>query len=116
MSLEISEKTRQRSVQQAVHDLKTDASLLIRQEIALAKAEVQEKITAAAKQAAFFAGAGMLGYTGLLLLLAALVLGLIAIGVVAWLAALSVALVIFLGAFVLVQRARSVSNKPEDHA
>ena len=114
MSLEISEKTKQRSVQQAVHHLKTDASLLIRQEIALAKAEVKEKATAVAKQAAFFAGAGVLGYTGLLVLLAALVLGLIAIGVVAWLAALSVAIVIFLGAFILVQRARRVSKKPEE--
>ena len=114
MSLEISEKTKQRSVQQAVHDLKTDASLLIRQEIALAKAEVKEKATAVAKQAAFFAGAGVLGYTGLLVLLAAIVLGLIAIGVVAWLAALSVAIVIFLGAFILVQRARRVSKKPEE--
>lgn len=116
MSLEVSEKTKQRSVQQAVHDLKTDASLLIRQEIALAKAEVKEKITAVAKQAAFFAGAGVLGYTGLLVLLAALVLGLIALGVVAWLAALSVAIVIFLSAFVLVQRARNVSKKPEASA
>jgi hypothetical protein len=41
-----------------------------------------------------------------LVLLAALVLGLIAIGVVAWLAALSVGIVILLGAFFLVQRAR----------
>ena len=106
MSLEISEKTRQRSVQQAVTDLKTDASLLIRQEIALARAEVKEKVAAVAKQAALFAGAGVLGYTGLLVLLAALVLGLIAIGVVAWLAALSVGIVILLGAFFLVQRAR----------
>lgn len=116
MSLEISEKTKQRSVQQAVHDLKTDASLLIRQEIALAKAQAQEKVTAVGRQAAFFAGAGVLGYTGLLLLLAALVLGLIAIGVVAWLAALSVAIVIFLAAFVLIQRGRSVTAKPEDDA
>ena len=108
MSLEISEKTKQRSVHQAVNDLKTDASLLIRQEIALAKAQL--------KNGALFAGAGVLGYTGLLLLLAALVLGLIAIGVVAWLAALSVAIVILLGAFVLVQRARNVSKKPEQNA
>lgn len=116
MSLEISEKTRERSVQQAVHDLKSDASLLIRQEIALAKAEVKEKVSAVAKQAAFFAGAGVLGYTGLLVLLAALVLGLIAIGVVAWLAALSVAIVIFLGAFILVRRARNVGKKPKESA
>lgn len=114
MSLEIPEKTRQRSVQQAVHDLKTDASLLVRQEIALAKAEVKEKIGAVAKQAAFFAGAGVLGYTGLLVLLAALVLGLIAIGLAAWLAALSVGILILVGAFVLVQRARHVGTKNED--
>jgi len=116
MSLDISEKPRQRSVQQAVNDLKTDAGLLIRQEIALAKAEVKEKVAAVAKQAAFFAGAGVLGYTGLLVLLAALVLGLIAIGVVAWLAALIVAVVILAGAFVLVQRARHVGKKDDEEA
>src|ERR1700752_3153532 len=83
MSIEISPESKDRSLKQIVSDLRTDGALLVRQEIALAKAELKEK-------AALFAGAGLLAYAGLLALFAALVLGLIAIGVVAWLAPLSV--------------------------
>jgi uncharacterized membrane protein len=97
---------RDRSLKQVVSDLRTDAGLLVRQEIALAKTELKDKAAGVAKQAAIFTGAGVLAYTGVLVLFAALVLGLIAVGVVAWLAALSVGLVVLLGAFLLVQRAR----------
>ena len=97
---------RDRSLKQVLSDLRTDASLLVRQEIALAKAELKQKAGDVAKQAALFAGAGLLAYSGLLILVAALVLGLIAIGVVAWLAALSVGIVVLLGAWLLVQRAQ----------
>jgi len=99
MSIEISPESKDRSLKQIVSDLRTDGALLVRQEIALAKAELKEK-------AALFAGAGLLAYAGLLALFAALVLGLIAIGVVAWLAPLSVGVLVLLGAFLLVQRAR----------
>ena len=68
--------------------------------------EVKDKATGVAKQAALFAGAGLLAYAGVLVLFAAVVLGLIAIGVAAWLATLSVAILVLLGAFLLVQRAR----------
>jgi uncharacterized membrane protein len=106
MPIEISTESKDRSLKQLVSDLRTDAGLLVRQEIALAKAELKEKAAGVAKQAAMFAGAGLLAYAGLLVLFAALVLGLVAIGVVAWLAALSVGLLVLLGAFLLVQRAR----------
>jgi uncharacterized membrane protein len=106
MPIEISTESKDRSLKQLVSDLRTDAGLLVRQEIALAKAELKEKAVGVAKQAAMFAGAGLLAYGGLLVLFAALVLGLVAIGVVAWLAALSVGLLVLLGAFLLVQRAR----------
>ena len=106
MSLEISTESKERSLKQVVSDLRTDAGLLVRQEIALAKSELKEKATGVAKQAALFAGAGLLAYAGLLALFAALVLGLIAIGMAAWLAALTVAALVLLGALLLVQRAR----------
>jgi uncharacterized membrane protein len=110
MSVEITPRGRDRKLKQVVSDLKTDASLLVRQEIALAKAELKDKAAGVAKQAGLFAGAGVLAYAGLLLLFAALVLGLIAIGVVAWLAALAVGFVVLLGAFGLVQRARHINK------
>lgn len=106
MPIEISTESKDRSLKELVSDLRTDAGLLVRQEIALAKAELKEKAAGVAKQAALFAGAGLLAYAGLLALFAALVLGLIAIGVVAWLAALSVGVLVLLGAFLLAQRAR----------
>lgn len=110
MSIEISTDPKDRSLKQVLSDLRTDASLLVRQEIALAKTELKEKAGRLAKQAALFAGAGVLAYAGLLILFAAIVLGLVAIGVAAWLAALSVALLVLFGAFLLVQRARRANK------
>jgi TRAP-type C4-dicarboxylate transport system permease small subunit len=96
----------ERSLKKVVTDLRTDAGLLLRQEIALAKAQAKEKVGKVAKQAALFGAAGLLGYAGLLVLVTALILGVIALGVAAWLAALAVAVGVFLGAFLLIQRAR----------
>lgn len=106
MSVEISTESKDRSLKQVVSDLGADAGLLVRQEIALVKAELREKVTSVAKQAAMFGVAGLLAYAGLMVLFAALVLGLIAMGVVAWLSALLVGMVVLFGAFFLVQRAR----------
>ena len=110
MSVEITPTRKDRSLKHLVSNLQSDAGLLVRQEIALAKAEVKEKITAVAKQAALFGAAGMLAYAGLLVLVAALILGVIALGVAAWLAALAVGLAVLLGAFVIVQRARNLKK------
>ena len=106
MAFEITPRRKERSLKHVVSDLGTDAGLLVRQEIALAKAEVIEKLAGAAKQAAVFGAAGLLAYAGLLVLFAALILGVIALGVAAWLAALAVGFVVLLGSFLIVQRAR----------
>jgi len=102
-----------RSLKKVVTDLSHDAGLLVRQEIALAKAEVKEKAKGVAKQAALFGAAGVLAYAGLFVLLAALTLGVIALGVAAWLAALAVGGIVLLGAFLLVQRARHPKKAPD---
>ena len=101
-----SDRSDERSVKQLVKDVKRDAGLLARQELALKKAELKEKATGIAKKAAIFSAAALLGYAGLLVLAAALVLGIIALGVAAWLSALSVAVVVILGAYLLVQKGR----------
>jgi uncharacterized membrane protein len=106
MSVELTPHRKDRSLKHVVSDLRSDAGLLVRQEIALAKAEVKEKLEGVAKQAAMFGAAGLLAYAGLLVLCAALILGVIALGVAAWLAALAVGFVVLLGAFMIVQRAR----------
>ena len=106
MALEIRPSHKERSLKHVVSDLRTDAGLLVRQEIALAKAEVKEKLAGVAKQGAMFGAAGLLAYAGLLVLFAALILGVIALGVAAWLAALAVGFVVLLGSYLIVQRAR----------
>jgi len=106
MALEIRPSRKERSLKHVVSDLRTDAGLLVRQEIALAKAEVKEKLAGVAKQGAMFGAAGLLAYAGLLVLFAALILGVVALGVAAWLAALAVGFVVLLGSFLIVQRAR----------
>lgn len=100
----------QRSVKNLVADLKDNTSLLVKQEIALAKAEAKQKIAGVARKAGLFGAAGVLAYAGVLVLLAAVVLAVIALGVVAWLAALLVSVVVLAGAFVVLQRARRPST------
>lgn len=98
-SMELPSKSRDRSLKRLVSDLKDNTGLLVKQEIALAKAQVMGK-------AVKFGAAALLGYAGVLVLIAALVLGVIALGVAAWVATLIVAVVVLLGAFGIVQRAR----------
>lgn len=57
-------------------ELSQKASILVRQEVQLAKAEIAQKIGKASKHVALIAGGGLLGYAGLLALVAALILGL----------------------------------------
>ena len=83
-------------VQRATEQL----SRLIRDELALAKAELAEKGKHAGIGVGLFGGGGVLGLYGLTALLAAAVLGL-AEAVPAWLAALIVAVVLFLAAGLL---------------
>jgi len=110
MSIEISSGSKDRSLKKVVSDLRQDAGLLVRQEIALAKAEVKEEAMGVAKQAALFGAAGLLAYAGLLVLFASLVLGVIALGVAAWLAALTVGIGVLAGAYLIVQRARHLKK------
>ena len=110
MSVELMPRRKERSLRRLVSNVQEDAALLVRQEIALVKAELKEKAQTVAKQAAFFGAAGVLGLTGLPLLVAALILLIIALGVAAWLATLAVAIVALLGALLLVQRGRRVDK------
>lgn len=76
-----------------VSDLFDNTSLLIRQEVALAKAEVGKKVSSLTKDALMLVIGGFVAYTGLLVLIAALVLGLATVWP-AWAAALVVGVVI----------------------
>src|SRR5690606_27894886 len=71
----------ERSVGELVGELSSDLSLLMRQEMALAKAEMSQKMSVAAKQGGKVAVGGLLAWIGALALTAALIAGLHAIGV-----------------------------------
>lgn len=79
----------ERSLGTLFSDLASETSLLIRQEIALAKAEISAKLAAFGTGIGMLVAGGLIAWSGLLVLLAAGVLGLSKV-VEPWLAALIV--------------------------
>jgi hypothetical protein len=98
----------ERSLGQLVSDASRDLSQIVRSEVALAKAELKAEVTTAATGAGMFAGAAVLAFLALILLLIAAALGLVALGVDPWLAFLIVAVALLLigGVLVLVGRSK----------
>lgn len=86
------EHVREESVGQLLGELSSDLSTLVRQEIALAKAEVTGKAKEAGVGAGLLGGAGVIGLAALGALTAFLIL-LLALWMAAWLAALIVTIV-----------------------
>ncbi len=105
----------ERSLGDLFSDLSRETTTLVRQEVQLAKAELTQSATEAARGIGMLAAGGAVAYAGLLFLLLAIVFGLIEAGWDAWLSALVVGLVVVaIGAF-LVLRARE-SLKPANLA
>jgi xanthine/uracil permease len=91
-----------RSIGTLLSDLATESVLLIRQELALLKAEMHEKFSRAGQGATAIGAGALIAYSGWLVLLAAAVLGLAEV-LPAWLAALIVGLVLLgIGALLLL--------------
>ena len=65
----------ERSLGDLFSELATETSTLVRQEVALAQAEITQKATSAGKQVGFLVVGGAVGYAALLVILAAVVLG-----------------------------------------
>ncbi|HEX9163498.1 MAG TPA: phage holin family protein [Thermoanaerobaculia bacterium] len=93
--------TEDRSLGQIVKDLTADLSTLFRSEIALLKLEFKDMVTKLGGGAAMFAGALFLGLFGVAFLFVTAVLGLVALGVPAWVSSLIVTIVLFAGAGIL---------------
>jgi hypothetical protein len=90
-----------RSLGTIVKELTADLSTLFRSEIALLKLEVKDTVAKLSGGAAMFLGAAFLGIFGLGFLFVTIVLGLVRLGVPAWLSTLIVTIVLFVGAGVL---------------
>jgi hypothetical protein len=81
-----------RSLGTIVKELTADVSTLFRSEIALLKLEIKDMVAKLGGGAAMFAGALFLGLIGLAFLFVTAVLGLVALGVPAWVSSLIVTL------------------------
>jgi fatty acid desaturase len=91
----------ERSLGTIIKELTADLTTLFRSEIALLKLEVKDTFAKLGGGAAMFAGATFLAIFGLGFLFVTIVLGLVALGVPAWLSTLIVTVVLFVGAGVL---------------
>jgi xanthine/uracil permease len=105
----------ERSLGDLFSDLSRETSTLVRQEVQLAKAELTQSATEAARGLGMLVAGGAVAYAGLLFLLLAIVFGLIEAGWDAWLSALAVGLVVVAIGAILVLRARE-SLKPANLA
>ncbi len=93
--------TEERSLGQIVKELTANFSLLFRSEVALLKLEVKDTVSHLSGGVGLFAAAAFVGLLGLAFLFVTILLGLVALGVPAWLSALIVTVVLFVVAGVL---------------
>ena len=93
--------TTDRSLGQIVKDLTADLSTLFRSEIALLTLEIKDMVAKLGGGTAMFAAALFLGLFGLAFLFVTALLGLVALGVPAWVSSLIVTVVLFVAAGVL---------------
>lgn len=103
----MTERRDDRSLGELFGDLVGQMSTLVRKEIELARTEMTDRASAAGRDAAMVGMGGALAYAGLLVLLAALVLGLIEAGLDPWIAALLVGVVVAAIGGALMARGRS---------
>jgi len=90
-----------RSLGTVVKELTANLSTLFRSEIALLKLELKDTFAKLSGGTAMFLGAAFLAIFGLGFLFVTLVLGLVRLGVPAWLSTLVVTVLLFIGAAVL---------------
>ena len=105
----------ERSLGDLFSDLSRETTTLVRQEVQLAKAELTQSATDAARGIGMLVAGGAVAYAGLLFVLLAIVFGLIEAGWDAWLSALVVGVVVVAIGAILVLRARE-SLKPANLA
>ena len=93
-----------RSLGELIADLARESSTLVRQEVELAKVELTQKASRTARDIGFLAVGGAVIYAGVLAILAAVIILLASQGMPWWLAAMLVGLVVLGVGYWLVQR------------
>ena len=94
----------ERSLGELFAELARDTGVLVRKEVELATAEMTAKARTAGTHAGTVAAGGALTHAGLLVLLAAIVIGLTQLGLTAWLSATIVALATMATGYALVSK------------
>lgn len=111
--------TTEESVADLLRDLRDESMVLIRQQVELAKAETSEKVSKAARNAAYVVAGGVITYTGVLFLLFGLnflgVYGLVAAGlsegIAVWLMPLIIgAIVTLVGALYVAKAIKTLKH------
>lgn len=90
-----------RTLGQIIKDLTSDLSTLVRSEIALLKLELRQSLAKLGGGSALLAAALFFALIGVAFLFVTFTLGLVALGVPAWVSALIITVVLFIGAVVL---------------
>jgi cation transport ATPase len=103
----------ERSLGELFSELSQKTSLLIRQEVELAKTEMSQKMTAAARDAALIGAGGALAYAALLTGVFTIVLLMIRFGVAPWLAAGITTLVVAVIAFAIIRSGMQALRKKQ---
>lgn len=110
-------KNDERSLGDLFSELAAETGTLVRQEVALAQAELTVKATSVGKNVGFLAVGGAIAYAGVLAILAGVILGL-SLLIPAWIAAIMVGLVVGAVAFFLISSAleelKKTNLKPEE--
>lgn len=101
----------ERSLGDLFSELSQGLTALLRGEVALAKAEMSQKLSRAAKDAVFLIVGGVLAFGGYLALIATLIIVLTFLGVPLWLSALIVTVVLFIAGYAFVQKGLSDLKK-----
>lgn len=102
----------ERSLGDLFSELASETGTLVRQEVALAQAEITKKATTVGKNVGYLVVGGAVGYAAALTLIAAIVIGL-SYFIPAWAAALIVAVVVGIAAFVMISSALAALKKAD---
>jgi hypothetical protein len=94
----------ERSLGDLFSELASETGTLVRQEVALAQAEVTKKATKVGKNVGYLAVGGAVAYAAVLAILAAVIIGL-SYFIPAWAAALIVGVVVGIAAYVMISSA-----------
>jgi len=107
------ERRDDRSLGDLFAELAQETATLVRQEVELARVELSQKASSAARDIASLVVGGAVVYAGFLAIVAALIVGLADAGLPWWLSALVVGLVVAGVGYLLVARARTALQQTD---